>query len=75
QHARARTLSVRISEADGTVAVAVEDDGTGLADSRPGIGMRSMRERVEALGGVFTTGHGSGGRGTLVTARIPGGTR
>jgi two-component system NarL family sensor kinase len=71
QHARARRLSVRIGERDGTVSVAVEDDGLGMDGSRPGVGMRSMRERVEALGGTFAVGPAARGRGTLVTARIP----
>jgi signal transduction histidine kinase len=57
------------------VTVAVEDDGVGVADSKPGVGMRSMRERVEALGGSFRTSAGADGAGTLVTARIPGGSR
>ncbi len=49
----------------------VRDDGRGLGVAhRPGVGLVSMRERCEQLGGRFSIGP-SHGRGTLVTARLP----
>jgi signal transduction histidine kinase len=51
--------------------VDVADDGTGLASSsQPGVGIASMKERVEELGGSFSIGPGPQG-GTRVVARFP----
>ena len=55
----------------GELVVKVADDGVGL--SQPyvsGIGITSMRSRVQALGGVFDLGTAPNG-GTLLQARIP----
>ena len=50
--------------------VAVADDGTGAAPQAEGVGIRSMRERAELIGGTcafrFQPGHG-----TTVTAALP----
>ncbi|MYW02707.1 ATP-binding protein [Streptomyces sp. SID3343] len=73
RHARAAhaALTVRVRAAD--VTVEISDDGRGRpADSdrtAHGIGMRSMAERAEELGGTFTVGTGE--RGTLVRAVLP----
>ena len=41
----------------GELRVEVADTGTGLAaDRRPGVGLSSMRERAEELGGTFEVG-------------------
>jgi signal transduction histidine kinase len=49
----------------------VADDGVGLAQPYvSGIGITSMRSRVQALGGVFTLGAAPDG-GTTLEARIP----
>ena len=55
----------------GELVLLVTDDGVGL--SQPyvsGIGITSMRSRVQALGGVFALGAAPDG-GTWVRARIP----
>ena len=50
--------------------VQVRDTGRGLAVKRgPGVGLTSMRERAEELGGAFSVA--SDDRGTLVEARLP----
>jgi signal transduction histidine kinase len=51
--------------------IEVEDDGVGLPDPvRAGVGLASMRERAEELGGTWgVTSPGSGG--LLVSARLP----
>ncbi len=54
----------------------VTDDGTGAtpANSRgiaEGMGLGSMRERVEALGGTFTAGPRAGAPGWRVFATVP----
>jgi signal transduction histidine kinase len=73
RHARARSCEVRLrfDAAAGVVYLAVADDGHGGADeSCPGIGLHSMRERAEELGGMFTIEAQPSG-GTRVTARLP----
>jgi two-component system NarL family sensor kinase len=77
KHARARNLDVAIGVRDGSVFVAVRDDGVGFdaarrqAALRQGhIGLASTRERVEALGGRFEV-EAAPGRGTRVLASVP----
>ncbi|HEU4907728.1 MAG TPA: histidine kinase, partial [Propionibacteriaceae bacterium] len=56
-HARARQCQVTLTLSSGELVVQVADDGLGLG--RPyvsGIGITSMRSRVQALGGAFALG-------------------
>lgn len=70
RHARARTCLLCLQCGD-ELRLEVRDDGIGLpAQSHAGVGLRSMRERAEELGGkcraeTITTG------GTRVVARLP----
>jgi PAS domain S-box-containing protein len=74
RHAGARRVQVRIHVDPGAeLRLEIEDDGVGFDASlpRPGhLGLRSMAQRVESLGGrlVLSTG---GGRGTIVGAVVP----
>jgi signal transduction histidine kinase len=73
RHAGADSCSIRIRLDDGTCAlvVEIEDDGRGVRpDDRAGVGMISMRERTEELGGRCTVTPLPGG-GTLVKAILP----
>ena len=73
RHARASHCSVRIrlDEEAGALIVEVEDDGRGIReDDRAGVGMISMRERTEELGGWCIVKPLTGG-GTLVRAFLP----
>jgi signal transduction histidine kinase/sensor domain CHASE-containing protein len=73
RHARASNCSIRIrvDEEAGALSVEVEDDGRGIReDDRAGVGMISMRERTEELGGRCTVKPLAGG-GTLVRALLP----
>ena len=57
RHARASHCSIRIRLDDeaGALSVEVEDDGRGIRDyDSIGVGMISMRERTEELGGWCT---------------------
>lgn len=72
RHARARRCNLRLSMDDASVlCLLVEDDGVGLQRNRsPGVGLSSMRERAEELGGTCVVGRRPEG-GTRVLARIP----
>jgi signal transduction histidine kinase len=73
RHARASNCSIRIrlDEETGALSVEVEDDGRSIRDNdRAGVGMSSMRERTEELGGWCTVKPLAGG-GTLVRAFLP----
>jgi signal transduction histidine kinase len=76
RHAGARAFAVRLTWADGTLVVAVRDDGRGAARPVAGHGMIGMRERVAACGGTLWTGaapagSGPGSPGFLVSATLP----
>jgi two-component system, NarL family, sensor kinase len=71
RHAHASHCEVAVTLESAEVVLRVADDGVGL--SQPyvsGIGITSMRSRVQALGGVFDLGAAPNG-GTLLQARIP----
>jgi signal transduction histidine kinase len=71
RHARARTVVVRLAQAEGEVTLTVSDDGEGLGpDAADGFGLAGMRDRVRSVGGRLAVGPGSGG-GTTLCARVP----
>lgn len=71
RHSGGRTCAVSIGANDGAVDVDVRDDGRGLDPARrPGVGLRSMRERAAEVGGACTVRSLAEG-GTLVHARLP----
>ena len=70
RHAQANTCTLRV-ERDRNLIITITDDGCGLPASPVlGIGVRSMRERAEELGGSCTIEARPEG-GTLVVARLP----
>ena len=76
RHACAQTVTVRCMEHPSFYQLIVTDDGAGRvqASSRgtaEGMGLASMRERVEALGGTFTAGPRAGAGGWRVFATVP----
>lgn len=85
KHARAReaTVTLTANGPDGSfgprseqLRVVIADDGRGFtpglqrSGTAQSLGLTSMRERVEALGGAFGV-HSQPGSGTQVTATIP----
>jgi signal transduction histidine kinase len=70
KHAHASTARVDIRATNGTLEIAVVDDGRGAGDSAPGHGIIGMRERAVRFGGSLTAGPAPEG-GFVVHARIP----
>ena len=73
RHARASkcSIGIRLDEEAEALIVEVQDDGRGIKDEdRAGVGMISMRERTEELGGRCTVKAMAGG-GTLIRALLP----
>ena len=74
RHSGAGTVRVGLREQDGMLVLTVTDDGSGIGQ-RPqaagdgGLGMTTMRDRAEELGGHLDISSGS--QGTTVLARIP----
>ncbi len=71
RHASADGCEIRLSFEDGLLELEVTDDGKGIGEEpQAGVGLHSMRERAEELGGTFVVGPGPSG-GTRTTARLP----
>ena len=73
KHAGAANVHLNVSQANGTVTLDVSDDGGGFDPTRdfPGhLGLRSMRERAERLGGTLRI-ESAPGEGTRVRVRVP----
>jgi two-component system, NarL family, sensor kinase len=77
EHSGASSVGVRITFDGGHLRIAVRDDGSGFepqglaAGLENGhIGLASLSERIEGLGGEFTV-DSSPGAGTLVSVSIP----
>ena len=73
RHARALNCRIRISPDDrrGFLYLEVADDGVGIPETRQaGVGLTSMRERLEELGGTLAVEAIPTG-GTRVLARLP----
>jgi signal transduction histidine kinase len=71
RHAAASLCTATLEVGAGRLTVSVRDDGTGLGEApRRGVGLISMRERTEELGGSFETTSPKTG-GTVVVATIP----
>jgi two-component system NarL family sensor kinase len=71
KHAQASSATVRLREAGGALEVEVRDDGRGIAEEvTAGVGLLSLRERAEELGGRFEVQCPAAG-GTVVRAFLP----
>ena len=76
KHAHAKRVVITLRHSPAEFVMSIADDGVGLSATdelqRPGtgLGMLSMRERAQAIGGRFEVERPPG-RGTRVTVRIP----
>lgn len=76
RHACAQTVTVRCMEHPSFYQLIVTDDGVGEVQASgrgtaEGMGLASMRKRIEALGGTFTAGPRAGAGGWRVFATVP----
>lgn len=78
RHARAKNVWLRVTRDDASLLVTVEDDGQGfdvalverVYAERGSIGLLSMKERADAVGGKVTI-DSEVGRGTRVVLTVP----
>ena len=75
RHAQAKSVGVDLYPEDGTICLAVADDGGGfdvalLNEQSRGLGLVGMRERIELLGGHLEV-CSQPGQGARLTARLP----
>ena len=73
KHAQASRVTLRLAQEDARVELEVADDGKGFDPTRdfPGhLGLQSMRERMERLGGTLGI-DSAPGQGTCVRAEVP----
>ena len=73
KHARARRVELRLVASEREIVLEVRDDGVGFDPGQafPGhLGLKSMRERAEHLGGSLVV-ESAPGRGACLCARIP----
>jgi signal transduction histidine kinase len=78
RHARATAAVVRLAQSSAGVALDIEDNGVGLSSEaattrsagRGGIGITSMRERAELMGGTLSLARAAGS-GVVVRVRVP----
>ena len=74
RHANASAVRIRLSEARGIFTMDIQDNGRGITKMQvndvSSIGLLSMREAVEPLGGTLSIA-GRRGRGTRVVVRFP----
>jgi signal transduction histidine kinase len=78
KHSKADVASVSLKSVDGRIKLVVRDNGQGFdredrshqADFSKGLGLDSMRERVQLSGGIFFMKSGKG-KGTIVRGEWP----
>jgi signal transduction histidine kinase len=70
-HSGARNATVSVQQTDGSLVLAVEDDGSGFDPGRiRGLGLLGMEERVKQLGGRIEI-QSQPGKGTVLRVTLP----
>jgi PAS domain S-box-containing protein len=70
KYARATTATIRVAPRDHLLVVEVTDDGCGGARPTEGSGLGGLRDRIEALDGIFEISSPPG-EGTRIYAELP----
>ena len=74
RHSHASRVQFRLKQFDNAIEVALEDNGIGLnrqtAENSHGLGLRSMKERIEKLGGELAL-KSSPSSGTRISFSVP----
>lgn len=76
KHAQAKNVAIRLSRSRGEACFSIRDDGRGFDPSnlsnpgRMGVGILTMRERVNLLGGTCTV-QSQPGYGTMISVKVP----
>jgi len=71
RHSQATHLTVELCQAQGQLVLRITDDGTGIPPEHgEGVGLASMRQRAEELGGTWSL-HSADGKGITVETSLP----
>ncbi|NIU39116.1 sensor histidine kinase, partial [Candidatus Bathyarchaeota archaeon] len=73
KHSNANLANISLRRMDGMIELVIEDNGMGFdleEASRKGLGLSSMKERIELSGGSFTI-ESATGTGTIIRASWP----
>jgi signal transduction histidine kinase len=74
RHADASRVSISLKASDGSLELAIKDNGRGITEEDIGaptsFGLMGMRERILAIGGNFEI-KGTHNMGTLVSVKVP----
>jgi signal transduction histidine kinase len=70
KHAQASRMEVSLGTRDGSLVLAIRDDGVGGADTGRGSGLVGLQDRVEALGGTIEI-DSPHGEGTSIVVTLP----
>jgi signal transduction histidine kinase len=70
KHSRASSVRVKLRNDDRRLMIDIHDNGIGGASMSEGAGLRSLIDRVDALGGRLDI-HSPRGRGTRVSVELP----
>jgi two-component system, NarL family, sensor histidine kinase LiaS len=74
KHARATEVAIYLNSQENMVFLKIKDNGVGFEAGvvKPNtLGLTSMRERVEQLGGTFEIGPNPSGQGAMVYVVVP----
>jgi signal transduction histidine kinase len=73
RHSAASQAEISLDYGKDSVTLVIKDDGRGFDTSAPhsGLGLHSMQERAESLGGSFSVAS-EPGRGTRIVVALPG---
>ena len=77
KHAHAKSVTIALTRSANELVMSISDDGAGFdsdlslkAGLRAGFGLVTMRERTQAIGGLFDV-RAAPGHGTQITVRVP----